>query len=134
MKRPSFLFALVAAAVAIAGGCREDPESDEMEPNTIAKVVAWKPRWESKPIVNAVFYRDDGKMSALREGTKILVLRRPGPARKHPENQIERTLIKVMDGPEKDAVGEVPRPHLRDTGTSLQTKKKKNLVPRNPEE
>lgn len=127
MKR----FLLSGALLFLTSGCIEDQTAVELEPNTIAEVVQWQPRWVSKPIVNPVFYQRDGKISTIAPGTKVQVLGPANPVTDRQGNIIERTLVKVMDGPLKDAVGELPRPHLRDTGNILK-KKSKSLVPKNP--
>ena len=124
MKR----FALSGVALFLTSGCIEDQTDVELEPNTIAEVV-WQPRWVAKPIVNPVFYQRDGKISTIATGTKIRVLGSASTVKDRQGNLIERTLAKLMDGPLKDTVGELPRPPLRDTGNIL---KKKSLVPKNP--
>jgi hypothetical protein len=127
MKR----FLLIGVLLCLTTGCIEDQGEVELEPDTIAEIVQWQPHWVSKPIVNPVFYQRNGKISTLALGIKVLVL---GPANSVTDrhgNIIERTLVKVMDGPLKDTVGELPRPHLRDTGSILK-KKSKSLVPKNP--
>jgi hypothetical protein len=128
MKR----FLLSGVLLFLTSGCIEDPTDVELEPNTIAEVVVWQPRWVAKPIVNPVFYQRDGKISTISTGTKVRVLGPASSVKDRQGNLIERTLVKVMDGPLKDTVGELPRPHLRDTGNILK-KKTKNLVPKNPQ-
>lgn len=122
---------LSSALLFLTSGCIEDQTEGELEPDTIAEVVQWQPRWVAKPIVNPVFYQRDGKISALNTGTKVQVLGPANSVKDQHGNIIERTLIKVMDGPLKDTVGNLPRPHLRDTGNVLK-KKSKSLVPKNP--
>src|SRR5271157_898795 len=122
---------LSGALLFLTSGCIEDQTAVELEPNTIAEVVPWQPHWVAKPIVNPVFYHRDGKISTIGTGTKVRVLGPANSVKDHQGNLIERTLVKVMDGPLKDAIGELPRPHLRDTGSVLK-KKSKSLVPKIP--
>lgn len=122
---------LCEALLFLTSGCIEDQTETELEPDTIAEVVQWQPRWVAKPIVKPVFYHRDGKISTISAGTKVRVLGPANSVKDRQGNLIERTLVKVMDGPLKDTIGELPRPHLRDTGNILK-KKTKSLVPRNP--
>jgi hypothetical protein len=122
---------LFGALLFLALGCIEDQTAVELEPNTIAEVVPWQPRWSSKPITIPVFYQRDGKITSIYPGTKVRVLGPANTVKDRQGNIIERTLVKVMDGPLKDTVGELPRPHLRDTGNILK-QKSKSLVPKNP--
>ena len=127
MKR----FALSGVALFLTSGCIEDQTDAELEPNTIAEVVVWQPRWVAKPIVNPVFYQRDGKINTIATGTKVHVLGPASTVKDRQGNLIERTLVQMMDGPRKDTVVELPRPPLRDTGNILK-KKTKSLAPKNP--
>jgi hypothetical protein len=122
---------LSGALLFLASGCIEDEANVELEPNTIAEVVQWQPHWATKPIVSPTFYPRDRKVTTINPGTKVLVLGPANSVKDRHGNITERTLVKVMDGPMKDVVGELPRPHLRDTGNVLK-KKSKSLVPKNP--
>ena len=127
MKR----FGLSAVVLSLTSSCIEDETDVGLEPNTIADVVVWQPRWVAKPIVDPLFYQRDGEISTIATGTKVHVLGPASTVKDRQGNLIERTLAKLMDGPLKDTVGELPRPHLHDTGNILK-KKTKSLVPKNP--
>lgn len=97
-------------------GCTVAKDIDDIEPGTVCEIIPWQPKWSTRVKEQAELNTRSGGGILLDSGTRIAVLREVPPRDTRFRNTvIPRNAVHVLDGPFKDAVGVVMRPHLRVT-------------------
>jgi hypothetical protein len=97
-------------------GCTVAKDIDYIEPGTVCEIIPWQPKWSTRANEQAELNTRDGGGVLLKSGTYVAVLGEVPPRDTRFRNtMIPQNAVRVLDGPYKDAVGVVTRPHLRVT-------------------
>ena len=95
-------------------GCTVARDIDYIEPGTVCEIIPWQPKWSTRVNEQAELNARNGSGALLKSGTHVAVLREVPPRDTRFRNTvIPQNAVHVLDGPYKDIVGVVMRPHLR---------------------